>query len=317
MTRLTIVLLAFSLPAFAQEQAATPEGSESEAASEADSQQTDRERASVRFRRGVDFYAAGDFRAALIEFRRANEIAPNYRVLYNIGQASFQLHDYAEAKAFFEQYLREGGDEIDEARRAEVEAELATLAQYVSELSIEVNVEGAEVSVDEQVVGTSPLYEPVSLSAGRRRVQAQLEGYAPVERVVDLAGGETQTLELDLVPLAADANPTTTTRLSPVFWVSLATTAAAALGAVTTGVLSLGADSDLDSELAQFPVDATAVANQRDKVDRLTLTTDILLAVAGVGAVVTLFVGIFGQQTVTLEDTARVEPTANGFRVRF
>src|SRR5271163_3770938 len=49
------------------------------------------------FTRGVRLYEEDDFRTALIEFNRAYEIAPNWQVLYNIGQAYYQLRDYANA----------------------------------------------------------------------------------------------------------------------------------------------------------------------------------------------------------------------------
>ena len=62
-----------------------------------------RAEASKRFRRGVKLYNDGDFVAALIEFKRAYELEPNYRVLYNLGQTSRELKDYAAALRAYEQ----------------------------------------------------------------------------------------------------------------------------------------------------------------------------------------------------------------------
>ena len=42
--------------------------------------------ASQHFRSGVAFYKDHDFAAALVEFKRAYELVPNYGVLYNLGQ---------------------------------------------------------------------------------------------------------------------------------------------------------------------------------------------------------------------------------------
>jgi hypothetical protein len=275
-----------------------------------------RERASVRFRRGVVFYESSDYRAALNEFRLAYEIAPNYRVLFNLAQASFQLHDYAEAKNWFEEYLESGGDEIPEERRGHVERELRTLQQYVSTLDLRTNPEGVEISIDDQLVGTTPLAEPVLLSAGRREVSARLAGYAPETRVVDLAGGEAASLELALVPLSSSEAPR---RLGASFWVSLIATSGVALAAVTTGALSLGANSDLDDELQRFPGVAADIESARDRVDRLTLATDILIGVVGVGTLVTILTGIFGRTVDEdgQEDEVTVRATGNGLRVTF
>lgn len=321
------VLVAFASIAHAQApagdddasaEAAAETGAEAEAV--APEEPTDRQRAGDRFRRGVELYAAGDYRAALIEFQRAYEIAPNYRVLFNLGQASFQLHDYAEAKRSFERYLEEGGGEISEDRRTEVELELSTLAQYISTLDVVVNVDGAEISVDGQIVGTSPLGDPAALSAGRREVIVSLEGYGPVTRVVDLAGGEQATVEIDLLSLTEMP-----TKLSTGFWVAAIATGAVAIGAITTGVLALQANSDLDDKLNTFPNDPDAIASAQDTVQTLTLTTDILLAGVGVGIIATVLIGIFARSTDDSADedddadaeAVAIRPTANGVLVAF
>src|SRR5215218_10346672 len=76
-----------------------------------------RDEAKSRFLKGLDLFKEGDYQAALIEFRRANELAPNYNVLYNIGQVYFQLTDYPNALNSLERYLKEGGDQVSAKRR--------------------------------------------------------------------------------------------------------------------------------------------------------------------------------------------------------
>jgi len=53
--------------------------------------------AGKHFQRGVTLYNETDYRAALVEFRRAYDLAPNAAVLYNIGETEYQLRDYASA----------------------------------------------------------------------------------------------------------------------------------------------------------------------------------------------------------------------------
>ena len=64
--------------------------------------------ASQHFRRGVELFQEEAFRAALAEFQRAYEIAPDYRLLYNIGQTKLELHDYLGAAQSYERYLQAG-----------------------------------------------------------------------------------------------------------------------------------------------------------------------------------------------------------------
>jgi uncharacterized membrane protein len=42
--------------------------------------------AGKHFQRGVSLYGEADYRAALIEFKRAYALAPNAAVLYHVGQ---------------------------------------------------------------------------------------------------------------------------------------------------------------------------------------------------------------------------------------
>lgn len=259
-------------------------------ASEPDANEADdaaKEEASERFRRGVELYNAGDYRAALIEFRRANEIAPNYRVLFNLGQASFELKDYVSAKRSFERYLEEGGDEVSEERRAAVQAELDKLEGYVAELELTVDVDGAEIAVDDLVVGETPLDEPLLVSAGRRKIGLTRRGYAPLDRYVDVAGGETKRLALEMTPLGGPAEPRAS-GASPepdapppessntAFWVSLGAAGLFAAGTAVFGVLALGAKNDYDDALDSFPTTQEEIESARSDVTTFSVTADVM-----------------------------------------
>src|SRR5262245_11721856 len=65
--------------------------------------------AGKHFQRGVDLYNDGDFRGALVEFKKAYSIWPRANVLYDIGQTEYQLLDYAAALKTMERYLSETG----------------------------------------------------------------------------------------------------------------------------------------------------------------------------------------------------------------
>src|SRR5688500_14271446 len=57
------------------------------------------------FNRGVEYVHDGDLKGALIEFKRAYAVSPNYRVLYNLGQVANALGRYTEAQDYFQRYL--------------------------------------------------------------------------------------------------------------------------------------------------------------------------------------------------------------------
>src|SRR6516165_10065019 len=116
-----LALSSASIPAFAQPAAPT---------------KAQQQEAATRFRKGLDLFKDGDYQAALIEFRRANELAPNFNVLFNIGQVYFQLQDYPNALTALERYLNEGGDRIPASRRAEVARDIDKLKARVANIEI-------------------------------------------------------------------------------------------------------------------------------------------------------------------------------------
>src|SRR3954464_11843156 len=80
---------------------------------------TAQQKSGKHFQRGVSLYTEADYRAALVEFRRAYEIAPNSAVLYNIGETYYQLQNYAAALSTLQRYLNESGTTA--AHRRDVE----------------------------------------------------------------------------------------------------------------------------------------------------------------------------------------------------
>jgi len=72
----------------------------------------DSAKAAVRFQQAVELYREGSYEGALAEFRKAYQISPSYRVLYNIAQTQYALHDFVSAHRSLVQYMAEGRGEI-------------------------------------------------------------------------------------------------------------------------------------------------------------------------------------------------------------
>jgi hypothetical protein len=247
-----------------------------------------RKEASARFRRGVELFQEGAFRAALVEFQRAYDIAPDFRLLYNIGQAQVQVQDYLGANRSYERYLADGGSDVDPARREEVETALTALRERVARLVIRVDKDGADVFVDDQRVGTSPMSATVAVNLGRHRVYARLADGAAGEKVVDVAGGDLTEVDLVIVevppsPVASGPSATEDAPISSMRRGAIASWAAAGAfiaGAVVTGVMTGSKSDDLDAALDVKPPKGEAngkkIDDLRGSADTLALTTDIL-----------------------------------------
>lgn len=263
--------------------ASAQETAEPVAPAEADSGAAARE----HFQKGVDYYTEGDLAAAMVEFQRAFKLQPTFRLLYNLGQVAYEQRDYVAAERYFRRYLAEGAAQIDQSRRHEVERELERLQGRVTDLRLRSSLPNARLFVDEQAVGTAPLSEPVRVSAGRRELRAELPGYAPVRKIVDVVGGEPLSVELAFgEPLNVVGGESKGGGTSPALWTGIAT-GVLALG---TGGMALWANSDESSydKALERQTTREELETLRDRTEQKALITDVLLGATVVTATITL-----------------------------
>jgi hypothetical protein len=255
------------------------------------------ERARASFQQGVDLFHEGNFEAALAEFRKAYVTAPSYRLLYNIAQAYFEVHDYVNALKTYQQYLADGGAEIAASRRAQVQEATEKLQSRIAYLEIQVDVAGAEVSVDDVAVGISPLPNPVAVNPGSRRLSAVKAGLAAA-KTITVAGGDHINLALEFLDVKTpkkrpdffdDAQtesgaraPTSQPRAPLV--ASLVVTGASAVTASVFGWLALRAKSDFDRDLSTFSVSSSQLNSDRSHLRTYALVTDVAVAATLVAA---------------------------------
>ncbi len=276
--------------------------------------------AGKHFQRGVTMYNEADYRAALVEFRRAYEITPNAAVLYNIGQTYYQLQNYAAALVALGRYLTEAGPTAP--HRREVEQTIDTLQTRVGKVAISTSSPGADITVDDELVGKTPLDEPVLVSIGRRKITALRAGRVTETRFVDVAAGDTVT-----VSLTADARtPTGPTPELPgpqgpsqgmitTGWVVTGIAGAAAVG---LGGYAWLASRDLSNARNGAPVSSDAVAAKHDdlaskssKVSTFSHIADVAGAVAVIAGGVTVYLSLSRSK----EHETHVAITPNGIQL--
>jgi len=290
----------------------------------------DTEEAKSHFQRAVELFHESDFRAALIEFQRAYDAAPNYKVLYNLGQTSLELQDYAGALKAFRGYLDGGGREIPAARRTQVEADLKRLESRVARVEIAVNVEGADITVDDVSVGRSPLSQAILVGAGRRKIAATKAGMSTATRVVDIAGGDKPKVSLELVeqsaqvitvttqpdgtttqklvPLQPQVSVRTTTGPSTAFWISFATTGVLAVGAGVLGAVALVQKNNFDAAVQKVGATTLEIDDARDRTRTFALATDITSGVAIAAAITTVVLAFTTHTVHVIREGVRIVP---------
>ena len=174
-----------------------------------------------------------------------------------------------------------------------------------------------EVFVDDVLVGTTPLDEPVAVNEGRRKIDVVTGSGEHRTRQIDVAGGEVVRASFPRLaaatgggPAAAAARAATAAanlqpaeelrirraddrgdapRRAPFPWKSWTLTGVLAAGAATTGAIALMAKRDLDQQLAVFPGDADEIDYDRRRTRGFALATDGLLLGTAVMTAISLY----------------------------
>jgi hypothetical protein len=269
--------------------------------------------AETHFKRGVSLYQEADFKAALVEFRRAYELSHNWRLLYNVAQAEYQTHDYAASLMSFETFLREGGDRIPRPRRVEVEQEIARLRMRVGKVTIRANVGGATVLIDDEVLGPAPITRNVAV--GGRRVVVKKDGYHPWSKSLEMASGDDLLFDAVLEPLVSSPGPSVAPPPAPAenrfLWEPWAVTGVLTAAAVTTGILALGAASKLDDAKGRYDVTDSELDDVSSRAKTFALVTDILVLAAVASAGVSVYFTIKSSSSPS-SASVRLSPSASG-----
>jgi hypothetical protein len=289
--------------------------------------------AKERFERALTLYDDHDYDAALVEFHRAYDLAPSYKILYNIAKIERVQNKYSAALTNFQRYLELGGAEVPADRRDEVQKEVAVLKTRVAFLTIKTNVDGADVYIDDDpicseravastCIGKTPLQAPVIVNPGRRKVSISKRGYITAASGVSVAGGDTVAVNLELVdirPKAVDNGPRDRAIVS---WVA---TGVLAAGAGTMGVLTLTKKNRYNDDLNLPPCanqtinsnscltdPSSTLSSDQSQVKTLALVTDILTGAAVVAAGISIY---FTAKAVGHHDTEAPPAPAVGLRM--
>lgn len=247
------------------------------------------EEASRRYKKGIQLYdVEGDVASALVELERAYDIAPNFIVLFNIGQVARTARDYVTSQRAFEAYLKYGGSSVPADKRTQVENELKTLKDLVATIKITTNASEGSVLVDDIEQGKLPM-AGVQVNPGNHKVTIQSGGRAQAKNIT-VVGGETQGLEIMLdLGSTSPLGPSTSATGPSYAWVGWVVTGTLAAAAIVTGSLAIVKKGELEDQ-AYFGADPPEdLAGDEDEVTALAISTDVLIACAAAGAGISLY----------------------------
>jgi hypothetical protein len=151
----------------------------------------------------VSEFEAHRFEEARALFRRAHDLSPNARTLRGIGLTSFEMRDYVVAYRSLGAALVDERRALSETQRQEVGALVERSARFIGIFRLQLSPPSARVTVDgrpDELARDGTLL----LELGAHQLVFAAAGHEPVERTLQVRGGEDEPLPVEL-PRADDA----------------------------------------------------------------------------------------------------------------
>jgi hypothetical protein len=237
-----------------------------------------------------------NFNAALVEFQRAYELMGGYPRRYiqlsNIASCYLGLQQYDLAVEYYERYLREGGDRVED--RSEMEERIQDLMNRLGVVRVATNVPDAEVWIDDRRV--TVMHGEVRTSSGRHTVEARAPGHVPARQEVEVVARQTVLVRFVLERVRAPRW---------LFWSSLAATGLAAGAGVACAVLAAVSRSEVDA-LLNGPDRFLVTGGDRQRIADYVTASYVSFGVAGGFAVATTILHfVTDSRRATTQDAPR------------
>jgi hypothetical protein len=239
------------------------------------------------FNLGSELYELGRHQEALDQFELAYRLRPTFEVLYNVAGANLQLGRWAHARRALELYLKLGAGQVPEVRVLQVQHILEQLKPKTATLTLNMNVQPAEVRIDATPIELLDLTDVV-VEPGEHELHVTKPGFRPEQRTVRLAHGERLQIVLQLMPEVTTPVVAPAAALVPApapivdrgidrRWLCWGITSALAVGWGTTAGLAIKARHDRNIiERPGTPAEDIDDAQRLHR--RLALASDVLLA---------------------------------------
>jgi hypothetical protein len=143
------------------------------------------------------YFGDKDYEHAYLKFQAAYDKSKDARLLWNMAACQKELRKYAKTIPLVQRYIQESGDKLSAQDRAEADALLTALKPGTTTVRVEVSETDADVTLDDEQLGKSPLAAPVLVDLGTHKLRVKKTGYDDFEQTLN-AGGEALAVAVKL-----------------------------------------------------------------------------------------------------------------------
>lgn len=134
---------------------------------------------------GLTLSKDGKFELARVKFMQVYEQSKNPRVLFNAGVMEKNQGRFAAAIDLWERELKEGSGKLSADEEKNVKEAIDGLKKWVMNITLDVVERDAEVFVDGEKVGVTPLPKPIAVAIGTHNIRVTKAGYSDAHAHVD------------------------------------------------------------------------------------------------------------------------------------
>jgi len=161
------------------------------------------ERARALYAEGIKAADSKNWAGAHAAFLEAYKQSDHYQIAANLGSMEIKLGRHRDAAEHLAIYLRKApSDKVKDRMRALAFFEEAK--KRVGTVQVRVNVNGAEILVDDKVVSLSPPVDDLFVDPGPRFIKARMAGHKSNETTIEASPGSTHQVTLTLEKMGTD-----------------------------------------------------------------------------------------------------------------
>jgi hypothetical protein len=149
-------------------------------------------------------YGNGDYAGASFKMQRAYELSKEPRLLWNIASCEMKLRHYSKVAPLVDRYLTDAVTLLSPEEMGEAREVLRVIRAYITRVTVNVDQPDATVTVDDVVVGKSPIGAPVPVDMGPRVLRVTKDGFVPWTETKEIPGDTELVLDVHLVAVARD-----------------------------------------------------------------------------------------------------------------
>ncbi len=153
--------------------------------------------AKQEYESGKLLFGDGDHVGALAKFGSAYAHSRDPRLLWNMAACEKNLRHYAKALGLVRRYVDEGEPVLSPQDKIDGLELVKVMEPFTAKLRITVDQPGAEVLLDEELLGRSPL-APVLVDMGVRKLRVRKDGFEELARELPVGGATELTTEVKL-----------------------------------------------------------------------------------------------------------------------